>query len=377
MSEYVPTRKRKGKSLLTFPTDYTVVDIETTGLDTKWNEIIELSALRVRSGNVCNRYTTFVKPENEISDFITSLTGITNEDVADAPTIAEALPGFLDFVGDDIIVGHNVHFDVNFIYDAATIHTGKPVTNDIVDTMRLARHILPQLKHRRLHDVADALGIVPAGAHRGLVDCETTHAALHGLRAVADLSGIDLTEITATVTHGVRAADITAEPGKERPDSPLYGKVCVFTGTLERMQRKEAMQLVVNLGGSCGDNVTAKTNFLILGNNDYCTTIKDGKSTKQKKAEALILKGNDLQILSENTFYDMISEESQCGVTTAETGNKKENSRKVSSFGCCSRYEACSDAKECIHPDAAFAASCSYRQNLLVGRIFYGKNKNI
>ncbi|MBQ3591050.1 MAG: hypothetical protein II979_03845, partial [Clostridia bacterium] len=253
---------------------------------------------------------------------------------------------------------------------------GNPVTNDIVDTMRLSRHILPQLKHHRLHDVADALGIIPTGAHRGLVDCETTHAVLQGLRAVADLSGIDLTTISAA-TRGIRAADITAEPGKERPGNPLYGKVCVFTGTLERMQRKDAMQLVVNLGGSCGDSVTAKTNFLILGNNDYCTTIKDGKSTKQKKAEALILKGNDLQILSETAFYDMISEEYQSGVTSAEAGSKKESSRKVGSFGCCSRYEACSDARECIHPDAAFALGCGYRQNLLAGRIFYGKNKNI
>ena len=151
-------------------------------------------------------------------------------------------------------------------------------------------------------------------------------------------------------------------------------KVCVFTGTLERMQRKDAMQLVVNLGGSCGDSVTAKTNFLILGNNDYCTTIKDGKSTKQKKAEALILKGNDLQIISETTFYDMISEDDPAGVTSTEAAPKK-SGRKMDTFGCCSRYEACSDAMKCIHPDPVFASSCQYRQNLLTGRVFYGKNK--
>lgn len=69
---------------------------------------------------------------------------------------------------------------------------------------------------------------------------------------------------------------------------------------------KDAMQLVVNLGGQCGDNVTAKTNYLILGNNDFCSLIKDGKSNKQKKAESLILKGKDIQILSENVFYDLV-----------------------------------------------------------------------
>lgn len=72
------------------------------------------------------------------------------------------------------------------------------------------------------------------------------------------------------------------------------------------MVRKDAMQIVADLGGFCGDNVTSKTNFLILGNNDFCTSIKDGKSSKQKKAEKLMLEGKDLQIISENVFYDLI-----------------------------------------------------------------------
>ena len=72
------------------------------------------------------------------------------------------------------------------------------------------------------------------------------------------------------------------------------------------MVRKEAMQKVVNLGGLVGDSVTKKTNYLILGNNDYCKSIKDGKSSKQKKAEELKLKGYDIEVISENVFYDML-----------------------------------------------------------------------
>ena len=89
---------------------------------------------------------------------------------------------------------------------------------------------------------------------------------------------------------------------------PLYGKVCVFTGKLELMSREQAAQLVVNLGGTCGNGVTKKTNYLILGNNDYCSTIKDGKSSKQKKAEQLILSGQDLQIIPEDVFYELVLE---------------------------------------------------------------------
>ena len=66
------------------------------------------------------------------------------------------------------------------------------------------------------------------------------------------------------------------------------------------------MQIVTNIGGICADSVTKKTNYLILGNFDYCASVKGGKSTKQKKAEQLKLAGNDIDILPENVFYDMI-----------------------------------------------------------------------
>lgn len=90
---------------------------------------------------------------------------------------------------------------------------------------------------------------------------------------------------------------------------PLYGQRVVFTGVLERLARKDAAQIVADLGGINQDNVTRQTNFLILGNNDYCSSIKGGKSNKQKKAELYQLDGLPIQIISENVFYDMISEE--------------------------------------------------------------------
>ena len=68
------------------------------------------------------------------------------------------------------------------------------------------------------------------------------------------------------------------------------------------------MQIIANLGGINADSVTKKTDFLILGNNDLWKLIKDGKSSKQKKAEKLILKGKDLKIISENVFYDIIND---------------------------------------------------------------------
>ena len=81
-----------------------------------------------------------------------------------------------------------------------------------------------------------------------------------------------------------------------------------ITGTLEKMLRKEAMQIIVDLGGHCEDGVTKKTNFLILGNNDYNPILRGKKSSKLIKAETLKLEGKDIEIISENVFYDIVDD---------------------------------------------------------------------
>ena len=254
--------------------------------------------------------------------------------------------------------------------------------------------------------------------------------------------------------------------------------------------------VVVNIGGAVDDRVTKRTNFLILGNNDYCKSIKDGKSNKQKQAEKLIAEGADLSIIPESVFLDILYEDdgaseepkaeeeavvkpdadkleqeafdlvapalkemlvadnlsadylffkqsktdnaqyssaylfnenslfcrisfrgkqtyfsvpskyeelipadveykiqksdpNYCRISIAspdELANHLELLKKIlemqvdaypADFGCCSRYEACSDAMKCIHPNPDMAIRCTYRKNMKKGKIFYGKNKNI
>ena len=299
-------RPDKGRSIIAFPDVYTVIDIETTGLDSRYCEIIEISALRYNGGQLVDNFSTLVKPSSPISDFITQLTGITNDMVADAPDIATAARQFFDFIKDDILVGYNVNFDINFLYDVLDEHCGLSLSNSFIDAMRIARKMRPELKNHKLQTVASSLGI-SSEAHRSFADCETCNTCYSLLISEAiEKHGSIEAFASSFAYHQASAKDIVATTDSFDESHPLFGKVCVFTGTLEKMVRKDAMQLVVNLGGTCGDNVTAKTNFLILGNNDFCKSIKDGKSSKQKKAEALMLKGNDIEILSENVFYDMV-----------------------------------------------------------------------
>lgn len=299
-------RSNKGNSIIAFPSTYTVIDIETTGLDSRYCEIIEMAALHYECGQLVDNFSTLVKPSAPISDFITQLTGITNEMVADAPDISSAAKDFYDFIKDDILVGYNVNFDINFLYDVLEEHCGLSLSNSFVDVTRIARKLLPELKNHKLQTVASSLNI-SSEAHRAIADCETCNACYTKLSSKAIELYNDYEAFAASFTyHQTSAKEIVATTDSFDVNHPLYGKVCVFTGTLEKMVRKDAMQLVVNLGGTCADNITTKTNFLILGNNDFCKSIKDGKSGKQKKAEALMLKGNDIEILSENVFYDMV-----------------------------------------------------------------------
>ncbi len=302
-------RTEKGTSLMQIPASYTMIDTETTGLDPQYDKIIEMAAIKIRDGKEVARYETLVNPEQPIDDFITDLTGITNEELSTAPVAGDCLPDFVDFIGEDIVVGHNVHFDINFICDALLACGYAPIKNDFVDTLRLSRRVRPDLEHHRLCDMAAAYGVPQPVAHRSLADCQTAIGVLDALAADAAAREIDL---QARKKHygasASKVSDIVAHEGCERPDSPLYGKVCVFTGKLDTLTRKDAAQLVADLGGICADGVTKKTNFLIMGTNEYCPTIVGGKSTKQKKAESLILKGADLQILTENVFLDMLAE---------------------------------------------------------------------
>lgn len=302
------TREFKGESVIAFPEEYVVIDLETTGFSSFFDDIIEIGALKVKNNTIIDTFTTLVKPEDEIDDFIINLTGITNEMLSDAPTIQKILPALNSFIDNSILVGHNVSFDVNFLYDRYNDILGKPFENNFVDTMRIFRKLYKNLEHHRLVDMVDTFGLKVKRFHRAEDDCNATFSCFKLMKeqCLKEYSSLDDFAKTFKKRSCPDISSIVSTNDDFDTDNIFYKKVCAFTGALEKMPRKEAMQLIVNCGGIVGNGVTNKTNFLILGNNDYCKAIKDGKSNKQKKAEELISKGNDLKIIDENTFYDII-----------------------------------------------------------------------
>ncbi len=297
-------KREKGNNLLEVIDNYVVFDIETTGLDPYYDEIIEIGAIKVKGSIVVDTFQTLIKPKEEISPFITRLTGITNTMVENAPSIEESISIFLEFVGKKIVVGHNVSFDINFVYD----YSDGNFKNDYIDTMRLSRYLFKDFANHKLATLVKNFDIHTEAYHRAMADCESTRQCFEYIKKHLQEKSIDISSLKRKHIPSFRASDIHATVTEFNEDNPFYNKIIAFTGVLERMERKEAMQIVTNLGATCKDTVTKQTNYLVLGNNDYCPLIKGGKSTKQKKAEDLIQKGYDLSILSENVFYDMLND---------------------------------------------------------------------
>lgn len=165
-------KKQQGKRLVEYTADYVVFDLETTGLSPMADEIIELSAVKVKAGKVEETFSSLVNPGRPIPYGATAINGITDAMVKDAPPIGQVLEKFFSFAGNHVLVGHNIHsFDMKFLSAAAEKKLGKTVENNYIDTLYLARRCLPQLAHHRLVDVAEHFQFSTEGAHRALNDC--------------------------------------------------------------------------------------------------------------------------------------------------------------------------------------------------------------
>ena len=165
----------KDISLKFYPDSYIVLDIETTGLSPLKDEIIELSAIKIVEGEIVETFSKLVKPEGKVSYFISNLTGITNEMLKNADSIESVLSDFYEFVGLSVIMGHNVKFDIRFLDFNLRKYLNIPFSNDFIDTLRIAKYFLRELKSHRLGVLAEYFEFDSKGMHRALKDCHVTN----------------------------------------------------------------------------------------------------------------------------------------------------------------------------------------------------------
>ncbi len=171
------TAKRFSKRTGTvqYPTDYVVLDIETTGLSPDTDQIIEIGALKIVGGAEIQTFHALLRVEGEIPPTIVKLTGITDDELAEqGKDPAEALAAFSAFLGDMPFVAHNASFDTAFLLRACKKHALPLLHNRSIDTLSLARRALPGLPDYKLKTLAARLALPQEQSHRSLGDCDTT-----------------------------------------------------------------------------------------------------------------------------------------------------------------------------------------------------------
>ena len=167
--------------------EFVALDIETTGLDPQREAILEIGAVRFNGRRVEQEWSTLVNPGRRVPTFITQLTGISNQMVAQAPPISDVRAGLQDFVGDAVIIGHNVRFDLSFLqrYRLFTY-------NETIDTYEMASVLLPNASRYGLGSLASQLVVPLPATHRALDDALVTHGVYLRLHELALNLPLDL-----------------------------------------------------------------------------------------------------------------------------------------------------------------------------------------
>lgn len=295
--------RHKGKEIIDFISDYTLIDIETTGLSPFRDRITELGGIKVRDGEVVDKYSHLIKypQKNTVPAFITKLNGITQEMIEkDGIPVKEAIHDFREFIGDDVIIGYNINFDLNFVYDLAKKYNEVELNNDYVDVFRLARAFYPNERHNRLLDCMQRIGIAQIEQHRGLDDSLDT-------KKVYDYFHENFTnemfDVAKSQIKDVNLVNDKLEACQVSFRNPLNFKKVVLSGNLH-FEVAEMEKVISNMNGQIQEIVDSNTDYLVMGDHDFFR--HDNENLEL--ARQYIKEGAKIKRLSESFFLSMLDD---------------------------------------------------------------------
>ena len=167
--------------------EFVIFDVETTGLSpVDGDRIVEIAAVKIKGAVVVDKFYSLVNPQRSMPSHATLVNNITGEMLVDAPVAADVLPQMINFIGGACVAGHNVRFDLNFLcYELAMIGRRLNDQTPAVDTLKMARDLLPYLSNHKLAYLARSLGVVVDQTHRAMADVEITVAVFLRLMEMA------------------------------------------------------------------------------------------------------------------------------------------------------------------------------------------------
>lgn len=294
--------RAKGEEQPGFIDDYTLLDIETTGLNPYRDHVTELGAIKVRNNQIVDQFSKLVvyPKSNKVPAFITKLNGITEELLlSEGVPVKEAMTQFRAFIGDDIIIGYNVNFDLNFLYDLAKKFKLPDLNNDYVDVLRLARAYYPS-QHNRLLDCMQRAGIAEVEQHHGLDDSIDTKKVYDDFRANFTA------ELLLKAQNKVKNLDLLEaelEAWELGVRNPVNNKKIAFVDEIG-MDNAEASLMVNNMGGKAQEIVAPDTDYLIIDDAKFFSK----SNAAWQQAQEFNQRGCKIKCLSESYFLNMLDE---------------------------------------------------------------------
>lgn len=300
-------------------TKWAAVDIETANEDP--SSICSLGVTFAEDGQITDTATFLVSPDPpHFNGYNTYIHGLTERDVRGAPTLPEVWQTLEPALGNRMLIAHCAGFDMGGIRRALDGSSFGPF--NYVCSRAIARRTWPDLPSYALSYVACHLGI---SFDHHLAGEDARACAMIALAACEHHGTLDLVEVAEKIRLRVGSIDLknfrssrlrpnATPPKRLTPDAdefdeehPFFGRAIVFTGTLQSMVRADAMQLVVNSGGTCGGSVSKRTAFLVVGDQDYSRFVDGQMSTKMRKATELRNSGADIEIIGEEDFLNLLA----------------------------------------------------------------------
>ena len=254
---------------------YVVLDLETTGLSCRYNRVIEFGAVKIENGIEIGRYDVLINPGCKIPEKISSLTKITNEMVKNKPTIAEALPGILEFIGNSILVTHNAEFDFNFLQEELKRNGFDLLTNPVIDTLALSRYLFPKNRSHTLGSLCRNFEVNydEEGAHRADYDAGVLNDVWQPMivmlnKEKPNITHADLGDLKLSVEHltHLRPVHVTAIAKDKEGLKELYKLVSMahvdyLASDAPKIPRREIAKLRDHLiiGSACFNGEVFRT----------------------------------------------------------------------------------------------------------------------
>lgn len=289
---------------------FVAVDVETTGLDDLLDRIVEIGIAEYSGGTLVSEFSSMVNPQRPISPSASRVNGITDQDVADAPTYDEIAQQVADRISGKILIAHNARFDTAFVR-RLLLRAEINETISYIDTLAYTRRTVDGLPNYKLDTLVEHYGIDRANAHRALDDAKATAEVFLRCRAGYPET-LRLREETARLEAELKKilrdeakARAAAEREAKYHGSPLYNVVFAFTGSFSA-PRESMEQKALNLGAIVRGNVSRNTDYLVVG--DISDLPDWAVARKSGKADELIGQGRKVRKITESAYWGIISE---------------------------------------------------------------------